>query len=208
MFRWDAKHTVTFSAFAEDLPLAGIRMLIDRALNRLDPFEDGTPLGLLPNRVQMSSYGQLRTVENVRTRDASNTGSDSRRDKPTMYFLTIEVEGAAIVKRAPFDDYAQAIEACGEYYEPRFPGSVLTFSTVVVGKKFMRAYASLTRLDDLAEAVDRSSPQADRAVKDGNAFIYPKSCRCLIESELGVLDLESMRDEDAKEAAEEACRLH
>ena len=45
-FRWDARHTVTFSAFAEDLPLAGIRMLIDRALDRLDPFEDGTPLGL------------------------------------------------------------------------------------------------------------------------------------------------------------------
>lgn len=44
--RWDAKLTVTFSAFAEDLPLAGVRMLIERALDRLDPFEDGTPLGL------------------------------------------------------------------------------------------------------------------------------------------------------------------
>lgn len=46
VFRCDAKHTVTFTAFAEDLPLAGIRMLIDRALDRLDPFEDGTPLGM------------------------------------------------------------------------------------------------------------------------------------------------------------------
>ena len=45
VFRWDAKHTVTFSAFAEDLPLEGVRMLIARALERLDPFEDGTPLG-------------------------------------------------------------------------------------------------------------------------------------------------------------------
>ncbi len=45
VFRWDAKRTVTFSAFAEDLPLEGVRILIDRALDRLDPFEDGTPLG-------------------------------------------------------------------------------------------------------------------------------------------------------------------
>ncbi len=46
VFRWDTKHAVTFSAFSEDLPLEAVRMLIDRALDRLDPFEDGTPLGL------------------------------------------------------------------------------------------------------------------------------------------------------------------
>jgi len=154
---------------------------------------------------------QLRAERRDRERPLSRPTEHRFRFKtrqPAMYFLTIEVEGTAIVERAPFDDYAQAIEACGGYYEPRFPGSALTFSTVVVGKKFMRAYASLTRLEDLGEAVDRSSPQAHRAVKDGNAFIYPKSCHFLIESELGVLDLDRMRDEDAKEAAEEAGRLH
>jgi len=44
VFRCDADHTVTFSAFAPGLPLVSVRMLIDRALDRLDPFEDGTPL--------------------------------------------------------------------------------------------------------------------------------------------------------------------
>ena len=44
VFRCDADHTVTFSAFAPGLPLAAVRMLIDRALERLDPFEDGTLL--------------------------------------------------------------------------------------------------------------------------------------------------------------------
>jgi hypothetical protein len=44
VFRCDADHTVSFSAFAVGLPLDGVRMLIARALDRLDPFEDGTPL--------------------------------------------------------------------------------------------------------------------------------------------------------------------
>ena len=45
VFRCDADHTVTFSAFAHALPLDAVRTLIARALDRLDPFEDGTPLG-------------------------------------------------------------------------------------------------------------------------------------------------------------------
>jgi len=44
VFRCDADHTVTFSSFAAGLPLHSVRMLIDRALGRLHPFEDGTPL--------------------------------------------------------------------------------------------------------------------------------------------------------------------
>jgi hypothetical protein len=44
VFRCDVDRTVTFSAFATDLPLAAVRMLIERALDRLDPFEDGTCL--------------------------------------------------------------------------------------------------------------------------------------------------------------------
>jgi hypothetical protein len=44
VFRCDADHTVTFSAFAVGLPLEVVRKLIDRALDRLDLFEDGTPL--------------------------------------------------------------------------------------------------------------------------------------------------------------------
>jgi len=37
-------HTVTFSAFAVGLPLEAIRKSTDRALDRLNPFENGTPL--------------------------------------------------------------------------------------------------------------------------------------------------------------------
>jgi hypothetical protein len=44
VFRCDADHTVTFGAFAPGLPITAVRMLIDRALERLDPFEDGSPL--------------------------------------------------------------------------------------------------------------------------------------------------------------------
>jgi len=44
VFRCDADHTVTFSAFVAAFPLDEVRMLIERALDQLDPFEDGTPL--------------------------------------------------------------------------------------------------------------------------------------------------------------------
>ena len=125
-----------------------------------------------------------------------------------MYFLTIQIGDSVIVERRPYGDYSDAIAACAEHYEPRFPGSVLKFSCEVIGKKFMRSYASLTRLEDLGEDVDRSAGQGFKAVKDGNAFVYPKTCTFLIESELGARETDQFRDVDAKEDAEEAGRLH
>lgn len=44
VFRCDADHTVSFSQFVESVPLHAIEMLIARARDRLDPFEDGKPL--------------------------------------------------------------------------------------------------------------------------------------------------------------------
>lgn len=44
VFRSDRKRTVTLTTFRPDLPLSAIRELIRYALERLDPFEDGTPL--------------------------------------------------------------------------------------------------------------------------------------------------------------------
>lgn len=44
VFRCDADHKVFFAQFVETIPLHAIEILIARAKDRLDPFEDGTPL--------------------------------------------------------------------------------------------------------------------------------------------------------------------
>jgi len=116
-----------------------------------------------------------------------------------MYYLTIYADNDLVEERVAYQDYAEAIAACGNFYEPRFARSVLTFSSEVIGKTFMRSYAQLNRLEDLGEDVDRSSPQALRAVKHGNAFVYSRSYRFLIESELGAQEADQMREEDSRD---------
>lgn len=44
VFRCDADHTVFFTQFVGRVPLHAIDLLIGRAREGLDPFEDGTPL--------------------------------------------------------------------------------------------------------------------------------------------------------------------
>ena len=44
VFRCDADHTVMVSLFVEQVPLHALEMLVSRAKERLDPFEDGVPL--------------------------------------------------------------------------------------------------------------------------------------------------------------------
>lgn len=44
VFRCDAKHTVSCTLFVEHVPLHAIELLLSQAKERLDPFEDGTPL--------------------------------------------------------------------------------------------------------------------------------------------------------------------
>ena len=44
VFRCDSDHSVSVTTFANDVPLAALEMLIARAKEELDPFEDGTPL--------------------------------------------------------------------------------------------------------------------------------------------------------------------
>jgi hypothetical protein len=44
VFRCDANHTVSFAQFVEGVPLHAIDLLLGQARERLDPFEDGTPL--------------------------------------------------------------------------------------------------------------------------------------------------------------------
>ena len=46
VFRCDADHTVSFNQFAESLPLHAVELLIHRAKESLDPFEDGLPLAV------------------------------------------------------------------------------------------------------------------------------------------------------------------
>jgi hypothetical protein len=117
----------------------------------------------------------------------------------STYFLTIESGDVPIVERVPFADYADAIDACSSYYEPNARGAVLTFSSEVRGKKFLRSYASLTRPEDLGVDPDRSSPRWRRAAKDSIAFLYSKSYTFLIESEAGAADTDRLRHEDAND---------
>ncbi len=44
VFRCDADHTVFLSLFVKQVPLHALEMLVSSAKERLDPFEDGTPL--------------------------------------------------------------------------------------------------------------------------------------------------------------------
>lgn len=44
VFRSDREHSVILSTFGNDIPLAAIESLMAYAKDRLDPFEDGTPL--------------------------------------------------------------------------------------------------------------------------------------------------------------------
>jgi hypothetical protein len=116
-----------------------------------------------------------------------------------MYFLTVFSGGSVVAERVPYEDYSEAIAACGAYYEPRSPGAVLQFSSVVVGKKFLRSYASLTRVEDLPKDVERSDPRRWRAAKDGNAFLFDNSYHFLVESEAGVEHENQTRVEDDEE---------
>lgn len=123
-----------------------------------------------------------------------------------MYFLSVFSRGVAIVERVPYTDFADAIAACGEYYEPRSVGAVLSFDSVVTGKRFMRAYSSLTRPDDLDNSAEERVRH--RAAKDSNAFLYSASYTFLIESEAGVAEAEQRKDEDAAEDARDRNQLH
>jgi hypothetical protein len=44
VFRCDADHTVTIRVYEDDIPDDVLRELVERASERLDPFEDGTAL--------------------------------------------------------------------------------------------------------------------------------------------------------------------
>lgn len=112
-----------------------------------------------------------------------------------MYFLTIKSGEEILCNGVPFPDYADAIAACGAYYDPRYAGSTLNFTSVVVGKKFLRAYASLTKLEDLRD-VPRNSPQAIAAAKQDNAFLFAKSYFFLIETYEGMREAQQRERED------------
>jgi hypothetical protein len=112
-----------------------------------------------------------------------------------MYFLTVRAGGEIVRERIPYADYAEAVAACGEFYEPKVAGAVLNFTSVVKGKKFMRSHAQLTRMADL-KGVPRNSPQAIAAAKHSNAFSFTKSYTFLIQSEDGVRDAEHRARED------------
>ncbi len=116
-----------------------------------------------------------------------------------MYFLSVSANDELLRERVRFADYAEAVAACGEYYEPRVAGATLNFTTVVTGKKFMRSHAQLVRMADLGSDVPRDSPRAVTAAKQSNAFTFARSYTFLIESEEGVREADRMAQEEDDE---------
>lgn len=114
-----------------------------------------------------------------------------------MYFLSVFQDQREIVVRRPFSDFAEAIAACGEYYEPRAVGAVLEFSVEVTGKIFRRAIAQLTRPEDVPSE-QANSPVGWRAAKQSNAFRFDFSYTFLVESDAGIEQAEEwLRDKEA-----------
>ena len=60
VFRCDADHTLTFTAYTQDIPLTAVEELIMHARSRLGTFEDGSPL---PRTVTSSSKEGDRATE-------------------------------------------------------------------------------------------------------------------------------------------------
>ena len=115
-----------------------------------------------------------------------------------MYFLTVFSGDEKIRNRIPYVDYAEAIAACGDYYEPKALGAQLLFTSVVMQKKFMRAYATLTHISELDDnATDEARAYA--IIKQSNAFDFLKSYDFLIESEAGVLQSAEWAKEDEED---------
>jgi hypothetical protein len=114
-----------------------------------------------------------------------------------MYFLSVFQDQREIVMRRPFSDFAEAIAACGDYYEPRAAGASLQFSVEVTGKIFRRATAQLTRPEDVPSE-QANSPMAWRAAKQSNAFRFDYSYHFLVESDAGIEQAEQwLCDEEA-----------
>jgi len=116
-----------------------------------------------------------------------------------MYFLSVFQDKREIVARRPFADFADAVAACGDYYEPRTLGAVLEFNVQVTGKIFRRATAQLARPEDVPfEYAD--SPVAWRAAKQSNAFRFDHSYHFLVESEAGIEQTEQWQRDDEADA--------
>jgi len=116
-----------------------------------------------------------------------------------MYLLTVFSNDVKIRERVPYSDFFDAISACGEYYEPRAAGAVLSFTSEVIGKRFMRAYAQLLRMEDVPDGTPGDSPRAVLAKKQGIAFDFARSYTFLIESELGSQEADRIKHEDGDE---------
>jgi hypothetical protein len=54
IFRCDADQTVSLRLFQEEIPPRAIDVLMSRARERLDPFEDGTPLANAWSRLSLN----------------------------------------------------------------------------------------------------------------------------------------------------------
>lgn len=107
-----------------------------------------------------------------------------------MYYLTV-LKGKdkdEVVASKSFDDFGNAMDACAEFYSPKTPRAVLSFTTEAINGKFARAYTELNQLGDIdAESAD-GSERHHYAAKHSKTHEYENSFFFLIESELGIKD--------------------
>jgi hypothetical protein len=115
-----------------------------------------------------------------------------------MYYVTVTRNGSNLMLRAPYADYAEAIEACSRFYRPRVAGSraTLTFQCEVINGVFARSYASLRRPEDVDTGDRDYASLRHYSVKHSCAFEYDASYRFCIESDFGIADVEKMLAED------------
>lgn len=110
-----------------------------------------------------------------------------------MYYLTVKKNGAIIVEKQLFADYAAAVARTAQFYTPRAARSVLLFTTEVINGEFARSYATLTKPEDVPKDSPHFKERHHAAVHQANSFDFDGSSFFVIQSEIGLRDAEAMR---------------
>ena len=114
-----------------------------------------------------------------------------------MYYATVFKDEETIVSRKPFHDFSEALKYFGAYYQPRSGRGTLSFTKEVKEGEFVRSYTELVDPATLDNHVDNNyNSRYLRAVKMSNAFIYNGSYFFLVESELGIQEVQKELEED------------
>ena len=110
--------------------------------------------------------------------------------KDSLYYLTIEKNGEEVCARLPYSDYSEAMLACAEHYRSTTKRSVLTFTTETINGRFARSYAEMNRPEEISTEDEMGKIRYAVAAKYTNAFEFEKSLFFLIETDVGIEDVD------------------